>query len=63
MIGTGVEGLSDELASYGADKVHVFDDAALASYATEAYARGVAQVIDATKPSSSLVLASSAPSR
>jgi len=55
VIGSGVEGLSDELASYGADRVHVFDDAALASYATEAYARGVAQVIDAAKPSAVLI--------
>ena len=30
--------------AYGADRVHVFDDAALAAYATEAYARALAQV-------------------
>ena len=45
VIGHGVKALADELASYGADKVVVFDDPALAAYATEAYARALAQAI------------------
>jgi len=50
VIGPGTEGLAAELASYGADTVHVFDDAAYADYATEAWARAVASVIEKTKP-------------
>jgi electron transfer flavoprotein alpha subunit len=51
LVGSGVAALNSELAWYGADTVYVFDDAALAHYATEAYARAVAQVIASTKPS------------
>jgi electron transfer flavoprotein alpha subunit len=51
VIGPGTEGLAGELASYGADKVYVFDDAAYAAYATEAWAKAVASVIEETKPS------------
>src|SRR5512143_2086380 len=36
VVGPGSEPLSGELASYGADRVVVFDDAAFATYATEA---------------------------
>ena len=49
LMGPGASGLAGELASYGADKLHVFEDAAFASYASEAYARAFAQVIAATK--------------
>ena len=55
MIGPGGDSLSAELASYGADKVLVFDDAGFASYATESYARALAQVIGTEKPSVVLV--------
>ena len=34
VVGPGTEGLAAELASYGADKVHVFDDPAFGAYAT-----------------------------
>ena len=51
VVGPGGEALAPELASYGADKVHVFDDAAYGAYATEAWARAVASVIEETKPS------------
>jgi electron transfer flavoprotein alpha subunit len=51
VIGPGTEGLASELASYGADEVHVFDDGAYEAYATEAWARAVASVIEETKPS------------
>jgi electron transfer flavoprotein alpha subunit len=50
LIGQGVAPLAAELASYGADRVHVFDDAELASYATESFARALAQVIAQEKP-------------
>jgi electron transfer flavoprotein alpha subunit len=49
-IGPGTEGLAGELASYGADKVHVFDAAAYGDYATEAWAKAVASVIEEMKP-------------
>ena len=50
VVGPGSEGLAAELASYGAEKVHVFDDAAYGDYATEAWAAVVASVIAETKP-------------
>lgn len=49
LIGSGVNGLAGELAAYGADKVHLFDQAELGPYATETYARALAQVIGETK--------------
>ena len=55
VVGPGAEALSAELASYGADKVHVFDDPALGAYATEPYARAVAQVVTEAKPKAVLV--------
>jgi electron transfer flavoprotein alpha subunit len=51
VVGPGTESLAGELASYGADRVHVFDDAAYDAYATEAWARAVASVVEETKPS------------
>ena len=50
VVGSAVEGLASELGAHGADTVHVFDQPELASYATEPYARAVAQVIAAEKP-------------
>jgi electron transfer flavoprotein alpha subunit len=55
LVGSGVSGLADELASYGADKVWVFDDPALKDYATESYARAVAKAIEDEKPSVVLI--------
>jgi electron transfer flavoprotein alpha subunit len=55
VVGPGGEALAAELASYGADKVHVFDDPALASYATEPYARALAQAVTEAKPAAVLV--------
>ena len=51
VVGPGTDSLAPELASYGADTVHVFDDAAYGDYATEAWAAAVASVIAATSPS------------
>jgi electron transfer flavoprotein alpha subunit len=50
LVGSGSDALVAELASYGAKRVHAFEHAALSAYATEPYARAVAQVITATKP-------------
>ena len=50
-IGPGAPAAAGELAAFGADRVHVFGDGALAAYSTEAYARALAQVIDREKPS------------
>jgi electron transfer flavoprotein alpha subunit len=55
LVGPAASALAAELASYGADKVHVFEDAAFGSYATEAYARALAQVIAETTPAIVLV--------
>jgi len=55
VVGPGSETLSAELAAYGADRVQVFEDAALGAYATEAYARALAQAIADAKPSVVLV--------
>jgi len=55
LIGPGGEALAGEVASYGADEVRVFDDAAFGSYATEAWAAALGQAIADTKPSVVLV--------
>jgi electron transfer flavoprotein alpha subunit len=55
VVGPGAETLAGELASYGADKVQVFDDAALGAYATEPYARALAQAVTEAKPAAVLV--------
>jgi len=55
VVGKGVAALAGELASYGADRVHAFDDAGLPTYATETWARAVAQVVEAVKPWAVLV--------
>ena len=55
LIGQGVASLATEVAPYGADRVHVFDEAALASYATEVWARALGQVITQEKPAAVLI--------
>jgi len=50
LIGTGVAPLAATLAAHGADRVHVVEAKELATYATEGYARVVAQVISQEKP-------------
>lgn len=45
LIGSSIGGLAAELGHYGADKVHLFDDPAFSSYATESFARAMAKVI------------------
>lgn len=55
VVGPGSEALAGELTAQGADRVRVFDDAALGAYATESYARALAQAIAEAKPSVVLV--------
>ena len=55
LLGSGVKGLADQLAEYGADKVIVVDDPELKDYRTEPYAHGLASVINKYKPEIMLV--------
>ncbi|MCR5501987.1 MAG: electron transfer flavoprotein subunit alpha/FixB family protein [Lachnospiraceae bacterium] len=55
LIGSGVKGLADSLAEYGADKVIVVDDPELKDYRTEPYAHALASVINEYKPEIVLV--------
>ena len=55
LIGSGVKGLADQLAEYGADKVIVVDDPELKDYRTEPYAHALASVINKYKPEIRLV--------
>ena len=55
LIGSGVKGLADQLAEYGADKVIVVDDPELKEYRTEPYAHALASVINKYKPEIMLV--------
>ena len=50
LIGSGVKGLADQLAEYGADRVIVVDDPELKDYRTEPYAHALASVINEYKP-------------
>ncbi len=49
LLGTDADAAVRELAAHGARRVHVFADPALKTYATEPYARALAQVIQSTK--------------
>ena len=49
-IGPGARAAAADLAAFGANRVYVFEDAALAAYSTEAYARALAQVVEQEKP-------------
>jgi electron transfer flavoprotein alpha subunit len=55
LVGSGVSGLAGELAAQGAQRVFVFDDAALAQYASEAWARALAAAIAEAKPKAVLI--------
>lgn len=55
LLGSGVKGLADQLAEYGADKVIVVDDPELKEYRTEPYAHGVSSIINEFKPEIVLV--------
>ena len=55
LIGSGVKGLADQLAEYGADRVIVVDDPELKDYRTEPYTHALASVINTYKPEIMLV--------
>ncbi len=55
LLGSGIKGLTDQLAEYGADKVIVVDDPELKDYRTEPYAHALASVINKYKPEIMLV--------
>ncbi len=55
LIGSGIKGLADQLAEYGADKVIVVDDPELKEYRTEPYAHALSSVINKYKPEIMLV--------
>ena len=55
VIGPGSGSLAAELTAQGADRVVAFEDAGFAAYATESYARALAQAIAEAKPSVVLV--------
>lgn len=55
VMGSGVEGAAAALGPYGAAKIYVADDAALADFTTEAYTNVLAQVIAQAKPAVVLV--------
>ena len=59
IIGDGVAGLANECAQYGANKVHVVQDAALKNYTGEAYSRAMNAAIKAVSPE--IVLAAHSP--
>ena len=50
LLGSGMDGLADMLAQYGAAKVYVADDPALATYASEAYTDTLAALIAKVQP-------------
>ncbi len=55
VIGSGIKGLADELAEYGAQKVIVIDDPECKDYRTEPYAHALASAINEYKPEIMLV--------
>ena len=55
LLGSGVKGLADQLAEYGADKVIVVDDPELKEYRTEPYAHALTSIINEYKPEIVLV--------
>lgn len=50
LLGSGLDGLPDMLAQYGATKVYVADDPALTTYAGEAYTDTLAALVEEAQP-------------
>ncbi len=50
VLGSGIDGLAEELKKYGPDKILVADDAGLADYTTDAYSNVLADLIQAADP-------------
>jgi electron transfer flavoprotein alpha subunit len=59
IIGDSVNGLANECAQYGANKVHVVQDASLKNYTGEAYARALTAAVKSISPE--IVLAAHTP--
>jgi electron transfer flavoprotein alpha subunit len=59
VLGSGIEGIAGELGKYGADKILVGDDPALADYTTEAYTNVLFDVVKENDPGILLLGASS----
>lgn len=59
LIGSGVDGLVDQIGQYGATKVHLAQSDALKNYTAEAYANVLGEIIQAQSPQ--VVLASHTP--
>jgi electron transfer flavoprotein alpha subunit len=55
LLGSGLGGLSDTLAQYGAARVYVADDPALQPYASEAYSATLGQLIGQAQPAIVLI--------
>lgn len=55
VLGNGVESAAAELGQYGAAKIWVADDAALADYTVDAYTHVVAEVIGQVKPKTVII--------
>ena len=50
VLGSGIEGLAEELKKYGPDKIWVADDTALADYTTDAYTNILSGLIQSADP-------------
>ena len=50
VLGSGVETIAQELAKYGADKILVADDPALADYTTDAYTNVLLEIVKESEP-------------
>jgi electron transfer flavoprotein alpha subunit len=51
VLGSGIDGLAEELKKYGPDKILVGDDPALAEYTTDAYTNVLSEFIQSSDPS------------
>ncbi len=58
VLGTGVEGLAEELKKYGPDKIWAADDPALADYTTDAYTNILSDLIRSADPAVIIIGAS-----
>lgn len=50
LLGSGVDGLAEEVKKYGPDKILAADDPALADYTTDAYTNVLAEIIQSAEP-------------
>jgi electron transfer flavoprotein alpha subunit len=58
VLGSGVDGLAEELKKYGPDKILVGDDPALSDYTTDAYTQVLAEFIQSSDPAVIITAAS-----